>query len=96
MEYFILFTIWLTFGIATGIIAYSKGRSTFGFMMLSIFFSPVIGMTAAVVARPDDAVLENRFYSTMKVKRCEGCHELVRIEAKICKYCHAAEFVKRL
>jgi hypothetical protein len=92
----IIILSWIVFGIAAGIIAYSRGRNAFGFFMLSIVFSPVIGMTAAIVAPPNNTLLEERLTAKRTVKRCDKCKELVRADASICRHCGSDSFVKNL
>lgn len=95
----IVVALWITFSIATGIIAFSKDRSVFGFFLLSFFLSPVIGMTAAIISVPGIGVQERRedaLITARKAKRCASCHELVRPEAKICRFCHQSEFALHL
>lgn len=44
--------IWLALCVLAGWIASQKGRSGFGFFLLALFLSPLIGILAAFGARP--------------------------------------------
>lgn len=44
--------VWIFFAVMVGALANSRGRSGFGFFMLSVVFSPLVGFAAAL-ALPD-------------------------------------------
>ena len=52
----LFFVLWVLPSIVPGLIAASKGRSFMGFFLLSLFFSPVIGLIAALVASKSQSV----------------------------------------
>ena len=45
-----IFIIWLAFSIFAGMVASNKNRSFFGYFMLSVVLSPLIGFVAALIA----------------------------------------------
>ena len=47
-----LFVLWIAFSIMSAYVASNKGRSGFGFFMLSLIFSPLIGFIGALIAKP--------------------------------------------
>lgn len=51
MELFGIFVIWLLFCIGVGALADSRGRSGFGYFLLSFFLSPLLGLIVVLVAR---------------------------------------------
>lgn len=79
--------LWLGLSVVVGIAASSRGRSGFGWFLLSIFFTPLLTLLAVLVmpgVRRDasgDAIT-----STSHV-RCPDCRELVRADALKCKHC---------
>ena len=47
-----IFFFWVAFSIMSAIVASNKGRSGFGFFMLSFCLSPLIGFIGALIAKP--------------------------------------------
>lgn len=78
---------WLGFSLIAGAIAGSKGRSAFGFFLLSIILTPLIGVTAALIISSDAGTLERRGLAEGHLRKCTACAEPVRREAVKCKHC---------
>lgn len=74
-----IFLFWIIFSILAGVIANSKGRSGFGFFLLSVFLSPLIGIVCALIAQKHEP--QKQLY------RCPDCKETIMKDAIVCKHC---------
>lgn len=91
-----VFLIWLVFAVLVGVLANSRGRSGFGFFLLSVLLSPLIGLIIVLVIKnlsnvaiaAEQAVIQQAVSAETHVK-CPDCAEFVRKEAKVCKHCGA-------
>jgi len=77
---------WVAFAIVAGFIAQNKGRSFFGFLLLSLILSPVTGVLAAFGALPNT---DDKIYAG-ELKWCRYCGESFPRDAIECCYCEAA------
>jgi hypothetical protein len=82
-----LFLLWLILAMLVGAYANTKGRSFFGFFLLSVVLSPLIGFLAALIAGPNTQRIEDEQIERGERRRCPHCEELVQGKAKICRYC---------
>lgn len=82
-----IFILWLSFSIIAGIVANNKGRSGFGFFLLSVVLSPIIGLIGALIAKPDKAAIDHVKIKSGAMKRCPHCAELIKKAAIVCKHC---------
>jgi RNA polymerase subunit RPABC4/transcription elongation factor Spt4 len=78
---------WLALCIITAVFASKKGRSAIGFFCLSFFLSPLVGLIAVAVVSPNMKAVEGKQISSGSTKKCPYCAELIKREAKICRYC---------
>ena len=79
-----IFGFWIVLSILVGIFAGSKGLSGFGYFVLSLLLSPLIALIILLINQPKT---EDRALITGASKKCPYCAELIRAEARVCRYC---------
>lgn len=83
-----LFLVWFFLSIAVGVYASNKGRSGFGFFLLSLLISPLIGFIFALAAKDLSKSIQPTGEPNPDThNKCPDCKELVLKEARICKHC---------
>ena len=83
---------WLVFSVAIGVGASARGRSGFGWFLLSIIISPLIAVILLALmpslARPVDPKSGIAVQAAVdELRKCPECAELIKKEAKKCKHC---------
>jgi hypothetical protein len=82
-----IFIFWFALSVLAGVIAGNKGRSGFGFFLLALLLSPLIGIIAAAAATPNVKNIESTQVASGDSKKCAYCAELIKAEAIVCRYC---------
>ena len=82
-----IIVVWIALCFVAGAIASKKGRSSVGFFFLSLVLSPLIGIIAALIAKPNEEKVEKSKIAEGNSKKCPFCAEIIKAEAKVCRYC---------
>ena len=69
-------------------IARNKGRDFFLWYIYGVALF-IFALIHSLVLDPDEALLEKRKIENLDFKKCPQCAELTRVDAKICRFCHA-------
>lgn len=83
---------WIVFSIAVGVYASNRGRSGFGWFLLSALISPLLGLIFCAVSK--DLAAAKAASAPGKAApgeathvKCPACAEWVLPEAHVCKHC---------
>jgi Mn2+/Fe2+ NRAMP family transporter len=76
--------------IVVAILAGSKGRSFLGFLLLSLVFTPVVGLIVALIVLPRSPNAEEVLRQIGQGRKCPFCAEIVEQEAAVCRHCGRA------
>jgi len=77
---------WFLCALGAASIYRSKGRSEAAAFLLGLFLGPVAVVLAAVTPK-DEGALERKALDSGKIRKCPHCAELVKRDARVCRYC---------
>jgi hypothetical protein len=78
--------IWFLFGLVSAIVAQGKGRSGCGWFTLGVLLGP-FGLLLAFAVGSNSRAIEDSAVRSGDMKKCPACAELIKREAKKCRYC---------
>jgi hypothetical protein len=78
---------WIVLSILAGVYAGRKGRSSGGYCLLALILSPILVFVLLLILPPIGKVVEQRAVEEGELKKCPECAELVKAEAKKCRFC---------
>ena len=93
MDVFWFIFFWLAFSVAVGIFAAKRGRDGFLWVVISLFISPLLGFIFVAASanlmeqEKEEAAEREKAEELANSKKCPQCAELVKLEAKICRFC---------
>jgi len=68
-------------------IAVDKGLDSTPYFVLAIVLTPLVGIIAAIVAKPKTEVVDAKRLAAGTERKCPFCAELVKREAIVCRFC---------
>lgn len=81
-----LILFWVLMGLVVAIVASSKGRSGFAWFLYGVVIWPV-ALVHAIVMPATAASIETKAMAEGDRRRCPFCAELIKAEAKVCRFC---------
>ena len=89
-----VFLTWFVLCVVIGFWAHSKGRFGFGWAVISLMLSPLVGgFIVAILPKAGKAAIpRDEVGNTITDKthrRCPDCRDIVRRDARKCKHCGA-------
>jgi hypothetical protein len=75
-------------GLIPSAIARSKGHEAFPWWLFGTLLF-VVALPCALLLKPDQPTLDERAIAGGDMRKCPDCAELVRAEARKCRYCGA-------
>lgn len=79
---------WIMCGIATSMIFKTKGQNTVAGFFLGALLGP-FGILFALFWSKNEGEIEQRAITSGSLRKCPDCAEMIKVEARKCRFCHA-------
>ncbi len=83
----LIFFLWFGGAIAVGIWNHKRGYTFLMGLIVSVLFSPVVGVIVVLLYRDQSKNPAIVGTSPKSLKKCPYCAEDIKKEAKVCKHC---------
>jgi len=81
-----IFVLVLILALIPAMIAKNKGRGFFGWYIYGLLIF-IIALVHSLLIKEDTKAVEENRIADGSIKKCEFCAELIKTEAKVCRFC---------
>lgn len=86
-----ILVLWIILTPLVGVMASKKNRSILGYMLISVLLSPLVAFIALLVVGENTQKMQSKKLKSGEMKQCLDCAELIKFEARKCRYCGAEQ-----